>query len=92
MSANRKQWFYSGVLTTVASFKNNSFEYNSAHNTLRIMNDGAQSLIFSVKGADDSVDDGEILAGEDKIFDKIQSNKISVRNGSGATTCRIWAY
>jgi len=92
MSANRTQWFYSGILTTTASYKANSFEYNGALDMLRIMNDGSESLKFSIKGADDSVEDGEILTGEDKIFENVQSNRIAVKNGSGATTCRIWAY
>lgn len=93
MSSNRKQWFYSGILTTAASYTPaNSFEFNSALKTLRIINDGAQSLQFSVKGADVNVDDGEVLAGEDIIFRDIQSNKLAVKNGSGSTTCRVWAY
>jgi hypothetical protein len=92
VSANRGQWFYEGILTTAANFTANSFKFNSGLKTLRIKNDGAQSLIFSVKGADDNANDGEVLAGEDLIFRDIQSGKIAVRNGSGSTTCRIWAY
>ncbi len=92
MSANRGQWFYQGVLTTAANFTANSFQFKSALKTLRIKNDGAQSLIFSVKGADDNTNDGEVLDGEDLIFRDVQSNKIAVRNGTGVTTCRIWAY
>lgn len=94
MSANRQQWFYSGILTTAVTYTApNSFEFNSALKTLRIVNSHATaSLKFSVKGRDGNVDDGEILAGEDIVFRDIQSNKIAVRNGSAASTCRIWAY
>lgn len=95
MSSNRKHWFYSGILTTAATYTTtNSFQFNGALNTLKIANDHATtSLKFSViGGGDNTVDDGEILAGEVKVFEGIQADKISVRNGSGASTCRIWAY
>ncbi len=93
MSANRTQWFYSGILTTAATYTSaNSFEFNGALNTLRVANTGAQSVKFSIKGRDNAVDDGEILAGEDKEFREFQGNRIAVRNGSGSTTVRVWAY
>lgn len=93
MSANRTQWFYSGILTTAATYiLANSFEFNGALNTLRIVNTGSFSLKFSIKGADDSIDDGEILAGEDKEFREFQGNRVAVKNGSGSTTVRVWAY
>lgn len=92
MSANRSQWFYSGILTTTTTYKGvNSFEYNGALDQLRIHNTGANTLQFSVKGADDSVVDGDILTGEDKIFENVQTNRIAVKSAI-ATTARIWAY
>ncbi len=92
MSANRKQWFYSGLLTTTATYKDNAFEFNGALNTIKMKNTGAESLKFSVKGSDDSVNDGELLSGESETFRESQANKIAVKNGSGVTTARIWAY
>lgn len=93
MSANRSHWFYSGLLTTAATYTaDNSFEYNGALDQLRIHNSGANSLRFSVKGRDNAVNDGELLAGEEKTFENVQTNRVAVKNGTGATTARIWAY
>ncbi len=95
MSANRQHWFYSGILTTAAAYTDvNSFGFNGALGTLKIANDHAtQSLKFStIGGGDDAIEDGELLAGETKTFEDVELNKIAVKNGSGISTCRIWAY
>lgn len=92
MSSNRSQWFYSGVVTTTTSYKGNIFEFNSALNVFRIHNDSANILQFSIKGADDSVVDGDILANEELIFKGVQFNRLTIKSAAGGDDCRIWAY
>ncbi len=92
MSTNRSQWFYSGILSTTTSFKGRSFEFNSALNVLRIQNDSANVLQFSIKGSDDSVVDGDVLANEELVFKNFQGNRVSIKSAGGSDAFRIWAY
>ena len=86
--ANRTQYFYKEGTLNANYISANSWILSFTSRVVRMSVAGGD-MVYSLIGADNTIEDGTIKDGENLSFEGLETQKLAVK---GTGTYRVWAY
>ena len=90
VESNKSQIMFSRG-TVTANFKDSRVQLGFTSRVVRIIAEtGGGDVAFSLNGGGSL--DGVVKAGEDKVFEGMETSDIAFKNDTGTANIRVWAY